>query len=115
MLGVRGCADGFRVLEAALSLCDTGSSLDYIVVQNQVKVLVMACRDLLAVRAQFLCPVGERALFEAVIEAAYGEWERDAYSRVMLAYQKTLGHLPDKFPSNNSLTKQWRPKRIRAP
>ena len=115
MLGVRACADGFPVLEAALSLCDIDSSLDYIVVQNQVKILVIACRDLLVVRAQFLCPVGERALFEAVIEEAYGEWEGDAYSRVMLAYHKTLENLPDKFPSNNSWKKQWRPKRIRAP
>ena len=67
VLGVRACFNCLPLLEAALPLCDMESSLDYIVVQNQLKLLVNACRDVLVVRAQFLCPAGDRASFEAVI------------------------------------------------
>ena len=114
MLGVRACVP---VLEATLYMCDTDNSLEYIVVLNQVQALVIVCRDLLVVRAQFLYPVGEKALFEAVIEAAYGESiakDSHVYSSVMNAYHKTLADLPNKFLSKNSCNPR-KSKRIRAP
>ena len=73
VLGVRACFDGLPVLEAALSLCDTDSNLDYIFVQRQVKAICNACRDLLVVRAQFLCPAGDRDGFESIIEVPLTE------------------------------------------
>ena len=73
VLGVRACFDGLPVLEDALSLCDTESSLDYIFVQRQVQAICNACRDLLVVRAQFLCPAGDRHGFESIIEVPLTE------------------------------------------
>ena len=115
LLGVRACFEWLPDLIAALALCDATESLDYIFVENQVKLLVNACRDLLVVRAQFLCPRGDRASFEAVIEEAYGEpiaKNSPIYSKVMNAYNKTLSHLPEMFPSKSSLRSK-RPKRVR--
>ena len=109
---VRACFDWLPELEAALALCDVDVNLDYVVVRNQMKNLVNACRDLLVVRAQFLCPVGDRALFKAVIEAAYGDLSSKLYSKVMNAYTKALSHLPDTFPSNSSMRGK-RPKRVK--
>ena len=78
--------------------------------------LVNACRDVLVVRAQFLCPAGDRASFEAVIEAAYGSpiaKNSPVISKTLNAHSKTFSHLPEMFPSKSSLRSK-RPKRVRG-
>ena len=77
IFSVRACFDLLRDLEVPLAVCRCGryadDSLVYIVVQNQMHEMLHSCRDLLVVRAQILCPAGDRASFEAVLDAGYGE------------------------------------------
>ena len=109
---VRACFGWLPDLDSALALCAVDKDLNYIVVRQQMTTLVTSCRDLLVVRAQFLCPVGDRALFKAVNQAAHGTLSSDLYSKVMNAYSKALSHLPHTFPSNSSMRRR-RPRKAK--
>ena len=69
LLAVRACFEGLKYIEEGLDLCNTASSLDYIFVVNQLKSISKAAQDLLVIRAQMLCPTGERREFVDVVEA----------------------------------------------
>ena len=109
---VRACFGWLPDLDSALALCAVDEDLNYVVVRQQMTTLVTSCRDLLVVRAQFLCPIGERALFKAVLRAAHGTLSEDLYSKLMNAYSKALKQLPHTFPSNSSLRRK-RPRKAK--
>ena len=109
---VRACFGWLPDLDSALALCAVDENLAYVVVRQQVMTLVTSCRDLLVVRAQFLCRVGERDSFKAVLRAAHGTLSEDLYSKLMNAYSKALKQLPHTFPSNSSLRRK-RPRKAK--
>ena len=109
---VRACFGWLPDLDRALALCAVDENLAYVVVRQQVMTLVTSCRDLLVVRAQFLCRVGERDSFKAVLRAAHGTLSEDLYSKLMNAYSKALKQLPHTFPSNSSLRRK-RPRKAK--
>ena len=109
---VSACFGWLPDLESALALCDVDKDLNYVVVRQQMTTLVTSCRDLLVVRAQFLCRVGDRAWFKAVLRAAHDTLSEDLYSKLMNAYSKALKQLPHTFPSNSSLRRK-RPRKAK--
>ena len=108
---VRACFGWLPDLDSALALCAVDEDLNYVVVRQQMTTLVTSCRDLLVVRAQFLCPVGDKDLFREVLLAAHGTLSSELYSKVMNAYSKALSRrLPHTFQSNSSLRRK-RPRK----
>ena len=106
--GASGCFNAVRLLEMGIVACEHGQSfsLDYIFLKNEIRVLCKKVRDSLIVRTQLGVVIGDKAVFEDALNAAYGEVidkKSQLYSLLMQSYKKQIWEAyPDEaFGSSN--------------
>ena len=95
----RGAVDALRQITQAREMCGQGGSL-----YTELDAAAKKVRDSLIVRTQLdALPMGDKKLYQSVLEAAYGgRIDDEENSRLMQSYRKTIWEkFEEAFPSNN--------------